>query len=303
MEAVHTHVSRDSHRRLLVQVLVVNAVFFVVELVGGLFTHSLALVADAGHMLTDVGALALALLAAWFAARPPTTKKSFGFYRAEILAALANGVGLVAIGAYVLYEAVRRLGSSPDVQGAPMIAIAVAGLLVNGWSMLRLHRGGDGINMRAAMLHMRADTLGSLGAVVAGILVLTLGWNVADAAAGAVISVLIAVGAWALVRDAGNILLEATPSHISLEDVRDAIAAHDGVRSVHDLHVWTLTSGYVALSAHVVAEDAETAQALLVPLRELVFHDFDIRHATLQMETPDHADEAVHCVDDPRCLP
>ena len=300
---MHDHGSRDVHGRVLVEVLAINAAFFVVEFVGGLLSHSLALVADAGHMLADAGALGLALLGTWFAQKPPTPDKSYGFYRAEILAALGNGVGLVAIAAYVLIEATRRIGGVADVRGGPMLAIAATGLAVNLYSFRRLHRAGEGLNLRAASAHMRADALGSVGAIVAGVLVLTLGWDAADVVVGALVALLIGVGAWSLVRDATNVLLEATPAGISLTDVRDAIAAHHEVAGVHDVHVWTLTSGYVALSAHVVVDDVRKTQSMLVPLREMLFHRFGIGHATLQMETPQHVDEPVHCVDDPRCLP
>lgn len=299
---MHRHADRSTHRAILVHVLAVNAVFFAVELVGGLAAGSLALVADAGHMLSDAGAMGLALLAAWFASRPPTPRSSYGFYRAEILAALANGVGLVAIAGWVLLEAFRRVGDVPDVSGPLVVALGVAGLAVNGWSAWRLH-GGEGLNLRAASLHMRADALGSVGAIVAGALVWGPGWQSADVIVGAVVAVLIGVSAWSLLREAGNVLLEATPSSIGLLDVRAAILAHPGVVSVHDLHVWTLTSGYIALSAHVVVQDGSKTQSLLVPLRELLFHDFGIGHTTLQMETPELEDEPVHCVDDPRCLP
>ena len=298
---MHDHGQGGVDKRVLLEILTLNAVFFAVELIGGLWSRSLALVADAGHMLSDAGALGLALLAAWFASRPATPEKSYGFYRAEILAALANGVGLIAIGVYVFVEAVRRATELADVRGGVMLPIAIAGLVVNVYSWRRLH-ADQSLNLRAASLHMRADAIGSIGAIVAGVLVVTLGWNVADVVVGVVVAVLIAVGARVLVRDAVNVLLEATPSSISLPDVRDAIATADGVIDVHDLHVWTLTSGYVALSAHVVVPDAASTQTRLVELRSMLDERFGIDHATLQMETPDLTDERMHCTDDPRCL-
>jgi cobalt-zinc-cadmium efflux system protein len=300
---MHTHLDRHVQRRVLVEVLVLNGVFFAVELVGGIASGSLALIADAGHMLADAGALGLALVAAWFASQPPTPHKSYGFYRAEILAALVNGLALVAIAGYVFLEAVRRFGSPRPVRGGLLLVVATVGLGVNVYSAWRLRHDGHDINMRGARLHMGADALGSVGAIVAGVLVFAFGQRTADPVIGAAIAALIGVSAWGLIREAVNILLEATPAHISLLDVRTAMEGHPGVVSVHDLHVWTLTSGYIALSAHVVARDPYGAQALLVPLRELVYHDFGIQHATLQVETPDLADEPVHCVDDPRCLP
>lgn len=265
------------------------------EAFGGWLTNSLALLADAGHMLTDAAALSLTLAAIWFAARPATAKKTFGYYRLEILAAFVNGIALVLISLWVIYEAFLRLSAPPEIKGAPMILIAAGGLVINLICAYLLH--GDharDLNMRGAWLHVVGDALGSATAIAAGVLIVAFGWLWADAACSFLISLIIIFGAWNLIRESINVLLEGTPAHINLAAVEAAIRQTDGVRAVHDLHVWTITSGLEALSAHVRYDESIAPNDLLKSLRRRLGDEFGIRHLTIQMETPDLEDDTVH---------
>jgi cobalt-zinc-cadmium efflux system protein len=279
-------------------------VYMLAEAFGGWIANSLALIADAGHMLTDVAALSLTLAAIWFAARPATEKKTYGYYRLEILAALVNGMALILISLWVFYEAYERWSAPPEIRGVELTAIAVGGLVVNVVCAWMLH--GDhqhDLNMRGAWLHIMGDILGSVTAIVAGILIVAFGWLWADAACSALISLIIIFGAWNLIKDSVNILLEGTPSHINLAAVEDAILETTGVRQIHDLHVWTISSGLEALSAHVCHDKQVVQQDLLKNLRQRLHDDFGIDHLTIQMETPDFEDETVHfCQTGARCF-
>ena len=282
-EHAHAH-HHDVGTRRLAFALVITALFLVAEVVGGVLSNSLALLADAGHMLTDVGALALSLFVAWFSRQPATPKKTYGYLRWEILAAFINGAVLLVASAFILWESVRRLAAPEPVEGGLMLAVAVVGLAVNALSAWLLHGSAHhSMNIRAAYLHVIGDLLGSVAAIVAAVLVRWQGWLIADPIASIVMTALIVAGAWRLVREAVDVLLEATPSHIELEGLRRAMAQVRGVRDVHDLHVWTLTSGVVAMSAHAVAPDAGEHQRVLEDLHEAVGR-FGIRHATIQME-------------------
>ena len=274
------------------------------EAIGGWLTNSLALIADAGHMLTDVAALTLTLAAFWFASRPATAKKTFGYYRLEILAAFVNGVALVLISLWVLYEAYERWSEPPVVEGYGLTAVAVGGLFVNLICAYLLH--GDhqhDLNMRGAWLHVMGDLFGSATAIIAGVLILAFGWMWADAACSVLISLIIVFGAWNLIRESVNVLLEGTPAHINLAAVEDALLNTEGVLEIHDLHVWTISSGLEALSAHV-CHDANAAPAQLLKLLRKRLHDeFSIEHLTIQMEMPDFDNEAVHfCHTGTRCF-
>jgi cobalt-zinc-cadmium efflux system protein len=279
-------------------------VYMLAEAFGGWFANSLALIADAGHMLTDVAALSLTLAAIWFAARPATEKKTYGYYRLEILAALVNGMALILISLWVFYEAYERWNAPPEIKGVELTAIAVGGLLVNVVCAWMLHGDHEhDLNMRGAWLHIMGDILGSVTAIVAGILIVAFGWLWADAACSALISLIIIFGAWNLIKDSVNILLEGTPSHINLAAVEDAILETEGVRQIHDLHVWTISSGLEALSAHVCHDKQVVQQDLLKSLRQRLHDDFGIDHLTIQMETPDFEDETVHfCQTGARCF-
>ncbi len=265
--------------------------FAVLELVGGLVSGSVALLADAAHMASDSASLALAFGALWLARRPPTSRMSFGWRRAEILAALANGVALAAVGIWVLIESGGRLGDPPDIEAGTALWIGAAGLVVNVAGAAILFRsGGRSLNVRAALLHVIADLLGSLGVVAAALLVLGPGWRAADPVAGLAIGALVLLGSWRVLRESVAILLEAAPEGLDVDDIGRAMAAAPGVREVHDLHVWTITSGFPALSAHVLVDHAEDCHARRRELAALLDRDFGIHHTTLQVEHGD--DEA-----------
>ncbi len=274
------------------------------EAVGGWWANSLALLADAGHMLTDVGALSLTLGAIWFASRPATAKKTFGYYRYEILAAFVNGIALVLLSLWVIYEAYQRWNAPPDVKGFELTVVAVGGLVVNAIAASLLH--GDhahDLNLRGAWLHVIGDLLGSLAAIGAGILILTLGWMWADAAISILISLIIIFGAWNLIRVSVNVLLEGTPAHINLKAVEETILRMENVENVHDLHVWTITSGMEALSVHIVHGKNVLQTALLQEVRAKLHDEFGIDHLTIQMETPDDENSDAHyCFSGTNCF-
>jgi cobalt-zinc-cadmium efflux system protein len=274
--------------RALVWVLALTLALTVVEAVGGVLTGSLALLADAGHMVADDASLALALLALWIARKPPTPERSFGYRRAEILAALANGVALVAIAIWIFVEAARRLLDPPDVLGGWMLAVATVGLAGNAVAAVVLARtSGSNLNLRAALRHVLADLLGSAGAIAAAVVVLLTGWLYADPMVGMLIGALILVSSWSILRDSVNILLESTPSDVDAREVGSALSSAPGVVEVHDLHIWTITSGFPALSAHVLVGRAEDCHLRRRELEALLAERFGIAHTTLQVE---HAD-------------
>ncbi|MCC6312723.1 MAG: cation transporter [Thermomicrobiales bacterium] len=285
----HDHVPHESGRanpRPLAIALGITAAFTVVEAVGGLLTGSLALLADAAHMLTDVGALALALAAIWLARRPPTPQRSFGFARAEVLAALINSAVLVAVTGWLFWEVIQRLNHPPEVDSGPMLIVAVAGLLANAASAWTLSRGGGhqhDLNTRGAFLHVIGDLLGSVAAIVAALVMLATGWWLADPILSAGIGLLVLISAWRLLRESTEVLLEATPTGIDPAEVASAMASAPGVIGVHDLHIWTVTSGLVALSAHVELADGQSWPEALTELNRRL-RPFGIVHATLQPE-------------------
>jgi cobalt-zinc-cadmium efflux system protein len=276
------------NQRRLSLVLVLAAAYMVAEVVGGLLANSLALLADAGHMLSDVGALALSLFAVWMAQKPASPRRTYGLHRTEILAALANGATLVAISFYIIYEAWHRLQVPQEVAGVTVMLIATGGLLVNLAGLWVLHGGRDeSLNMRGAWLHLLTDAMGSVGAILSGVAVWWMGWMWADAAVSVLISVLVLYSAWHLLRAAVEVLLEAVPAHIDLEAVRKAMLEVDDVEEVHDLHVWTITSGMDAMSGHVVVGERGERRPSGEILRELhrLLHDrFRLGHATIQIE-------------------
>lgn len=279
----HDHDHATSTRRLAIA-LSITAVFFVAELVGGWISNSLALLADAGHMLTDVGALGLSLFVAWFSRQPASPSKSYGYLRWEILAAFINGTVLLVASGWILWESVQRLRDPEPVAGGIMLAVAAGGLLVNGVSAWLLHgSAGHSLNLRGAYLHVVSDLLGSVAAILAAVAVGQFGWLWADAVASILMTVLIVRGAWRLVHEAVDVLLEATPRHIDAEALRASMASVAGVREVHDLHVWSLTSGMVAMSAHAVVPEVPQHQRVLEALHARVA-GFGIRHATIQLE-------------------
>jgi cobalt-zinc-cadmium efflux system protein len=300
----HAHSHAHSHapstrasrsKRKLLWVLALTAAYTLAEAAGGWLSGSLALLADAGHMLADVAALALALAAVWFASRPATPSKTFGYYRLEILAALTNGVVLVLIALVVLYEAYQRFHAPREVETSLMIPVAVGGLFVNlvcAWLLHGDHH--DDLNVRGAWLHVIGDALGSVGAIAAGVLMWAYGWYQADPIFSAGIALLIVWSSWHLIRESTNVLLEGTPAHINLASVEESIRETGGVERVHDLHVWTITSGREALSAHVVHAHGVAPRELLIELRAKLHERFGVDHLTIQMETSDFEDETYH---------
>jgi cobalt-zinc-cadmium efflux system protein len=298
----HPHGSaRGESRRALTVVLALTASFTVAEVVGGLLTGSLALLADAGHMLSDNLSLGLALFAAWLAGRPATPERTFGYQRAEILAALFNGVTLVAISIWIFVEAYSRLREPPDVLGGWMLAVAAIGLLVNAAGAAILSRSNDeNLNVQGALRHVIADALGSVGVIVAALVIILTGWRYADPLVSAGIGVLILASSWSLLRDSTNILLEATPRGIDAEDVGRRMAGAEGVVEVHDLHIWTITSGFPALSAHVLVGQTDDCHARRRDLEKLLSREYGISHTTLQV---DHVGEHEGEMYGPRFLP
>jgi len=293
MGAAHSH-SRPERRperranvRSLAIVLALVVSYMAAEVAGGLLTNSLALLADAGHMLSDAAALGLALFALWFAARPAPSHRTYGYYRIEILAALANGATLVAVAAFILLEAYERLWSPPQVKGAPMMLVAAGGLAVNLVSLRLLHAGrGGSLNVRGAWLHVLTDTLGSLQAIAAGALIVAFGWTWADPAASVLIGLLVLYSAWGLVSASVSVLMESAPVNVDVDAVRDALLAVPGVAAVHDLHVWSITSGMPALSVHLVAPpDAGRRDELLGRAGEMLRDRFGVAHSTIQLES------------------
>jgi cobalt-zinc-cadmium efflux system protein len=280
------HAALDARRSRLAAVLALTAGFMLVEIAGGLWTGSLALLADAGHMLSDVGSLTLGLLAVWFASRPPTPANSFGYFRVEILAALVNALVLLAVAAVILVEAYQRLWAPPAVAAAPMLAIAAAGLLVNLLGIWILHAGGDrSLLLRMARLELVSDALGSIAVIVAALVIQMTGFVLADPIISGIIGLFIVPRAWNVLRQAVHILMEGVPPHLDLREIEGAMRAAHGVRAVHDLHVWTLTSGTEAMSAHVLVDDLADGQHVLGDLQQLLRERFGIEHTTIQLET------------------
>lgn len=276
----------------------------IAEAVGGWLTNSLALIADAGHMLTDVAALTLTLFAIWFAARPATSRKTYGYYRLEILAAFVNGIALVLLSIWIIYEALDRWKNPPEIAGIQLALIAFGGLIVNLIAAYLLHSDHKhDLNMRGAFLHVIGDLLGSVAAIIAGVLIAGLGWMWADALGSVLISLIIIFGAWRLILDSVNVLLEGTPRHINLAAVEMSILETTGVGGVHDLHIWTISSGIEALSAHITHDDSVSHSDLLAVVRGKLHDGFGIDHLTIQMETLDREAEAVYvCETGTKCF-
>src|SRR3954465_15669263 len=280
----HAPVGREGNQRKMAIALGINVVLLVAGVVGALVFGSVALLADAGHVLSDVGAIALGLLAAAMASRPARGRRTFGLHRGEILAALVNGVLLVAVAVLVFVEAIGRLSDPPSVEGGGVLAIGLIGLAGNAAATAVLIAGDrEDLNLEGVLRHSAADALGSLGVVVSAIVVLATGWLYADPIAGLLIGVLVLLGSWGLVRDAFDVLMETAPAGIDVTEGGGAMAAVPGVREVHDLHVWTVTSGFPALAAHVRTEPTEDLDEVRARVEAVLHERFDIHHTTLQM--------------------
>lgn len=275
---------RARSNRALAWALAITVVFTAVEAVGGFFAGSLALLADAGHMLTDAGALGLSLFAGWIAGRPARAGKTYGYYRVEILAALVNGAILLGVTGWIVVEAISRLRHPAPVKAGVLLAVASLGLVANVVAVVLLHRGkGENLNARGAYLHVLSDVVGALGAITAGAVILATGWLPADPLISIGLSLLLLVSAGRLMWQSVDVLLEAAPAHVSMPELEAAIAAVPNVRGVHDLHVWTVSSGIVAMSGHAMVPDPSRHQAVLEEITRRV-KDFGIQHVTVQLE-------------------
>lgn len=287
---MHMHAHEDGERRTrntrrLLLALVLTSGYMLAEVVGGWLSGSLALLADAGHMLSDSAANALSLFAIWIASRKADAQKTYGFYRMEVLAALVNGAALLAISAGIIVTALRRLHAPHPVEGQVLTGVALGGLAVNLVVLWILSRGRrESLNVRGVWLHVLTDTLGSVAAVIAGVLVWGRGWLWADPAVSIVIGLLVIYSAWDLLGEVLSVLMEHAPKHIDMADVRATLAGTPGVRDVHDLHVWVITTGIEALSCHVVATGERGQGELLATLRDTLHDRFGIDHVTIQIE-------------------
>lgn len=284
----HHHFDMSGNKTGLFIALIITAGIMVLEFVGGLVTNSLALLSDSGHMLSDVSALVLSLVAVWFAARPASAVRTYGFHRFEILAALFNGVTLVVISVFIIWEAIGRLFEPPTVASGSMMLIAAVGLLANlasAWALLRKGDVHNNLNVRSAYLHVLGDALGSVGAVLAGLLIYLFDWNIADPIISIVVAVLIVKSAWSVLKHTVHILMEGTPVNVDEQEVRMALGELEGVVDVHDLHIWTITSGLDSLSCHLQVADGTDCQKVLQAAIALIEERFGIQHTTIQVES------------------
>ncbi|MCS1350529.1 cation diffusion facilitator family transporter [Mechercharimyces sp. CAU 1602] len=291
------HQRRESNKRGLTIALVITASIMILEFFGGLLTNSLALLSDSGHMLSDSASLALSLFAMWFAAKPLTAKNTYGYYRVEILAALFNAVTLFAIAAFIIWEAVDRFREPPEVAGGTMMIIAFIGLAANFISAYSLMRVGDvkeNVNVRSAYLHVIGDALGSAGALLAGFLMITFSWYIADPIISVIVSLLILKSAWGLLKRSIHILMEGTPHEVDHDELHDALKAIPGVIRLHDLHIWTITSGMDALSCHLDIIDEANEQEVLQTAINRIKRITGITHTTIQIEKSTIQHDPIH---------
>ncbi|OBZ10582.1 zinc transporter ZitB [Bacillus sp. FJAT-27264] len=281
----HSH-APNNKKGLLIALIITSGIMFV-EFFGGLFTHSLALLSDAGHMLSDIASLALSLVAMIFAAKPASSKNTYGFYRFEVMAALFNGVMLFVIAGLVIREAWQRLFEPPVVASGSMIIIAAIGLLANlvsAWVLIRKGDVKDNLNVRSAYLHVIGDALGSVGAIVAGVIMQLFSWYAADPIISVLVALLILKSAWGVLRHSFHILMEGTPAALNNDQVRQTLLQISGVADVHDLHIWTITSGLNALSCHLRIEEDRNPQEILQRAVNLIEDKYNISHTTIQIE-------------------
>lgn len=283
----HHHHGPNNKKGLTIALLITSGIMLL-EFIGGLVTNSLALLSDSGHMLSDAAALALSLIAMWFARKPPAPDKTYGFYRVEILAALFNGLTLFVIAGFIIWEAAERFLSPPAVASGTMMAIAAAGLAANlasAWFLMRQGDVKENVNVRSAYLHILGDALGSAGAIVAGVLMLAFSWYAADPMISVIVALMILRSAWGVVRQTLHILMEGTPASIDAEAIKCALQEIEGVRDVHDLHIWTITSGLDSLSCHLLIHDSSESERILQQAVHLIEQKFNIVHSTIQLET------------------
>jgi cobalt-zinc-cadmium efflux system protein len=290
----HTHHGHDhqhaNNKKSLTIALFITVGILLLELIGGILTNSLALLSDSGHMLSDAGSLALSLIAMWFAQRPPSPRKTFGYYRFEILAALFNGLTLFVAAGLIVWEALDRLSNPPSINSQTMILIASIGLIANlisAWVLM--HKGDvkENVNLRSAYLHVLGDALGSVGAIVAGLLMMWFSWYIADPVISVIVAVLILKSAWRVFSHSLHILMEGTPITVDKSKVEEVLTKIPGVINVHDLHIWTITSGLDSLTCHLLVEEKANPQGILKTAVERIEEHFSIQHTTIQIETSD----------------
>ncbi len=292
----HSHL-RDQGSKAIVRAIIITFIFMLVELVGGWFSNSLALISDAAHMLTDIGAMLLSLFALWIARRPITLTMSWGYHRAEILGALLSGLLIWMISGVLIYEAVVRMQSPPEVKGPVVFVVACVGLAANIFSMMLLSSTKNhNLNIRAAYLHLLSDSLGSVGAIVAGVVLWMTNWHPIDPIITIVFAALMLFSSWSLVKEAVEVLMESTPGHLNPEQIRADLHTIPGVREVHDLHIWTVSSGRMALSVHIICDTVDT---ILSTANTLLQEKYGIIHTTIQIEHPNHF-QSERCYD---CAP
>ncbi len=295
------HSQEPAGKKRLIVALSITGCWFFIELAGGIYANSLALLADAAHMLTDLAALGLSLFALKIAARPATHEKTFGYLRAEILAALANGVFLILIGLYIFYESYRRFLEPPPVKSVPMLAVAATGLLANLATAWLLYKSrNENLNLRGAFLHVLGDTLGSIGAIVAGVLMMVQQWYLADPIVSFIVGGLVLYSSWELVTESVDVLLEGTPRHLKISHILDDLSGMSGVVSVHDLHAWSIASKMTAMSCHIVLKASEDAGRILMEASRLMREKYGIEHTTIQIEFEDWAKGPANFVGGPQ---
>lgn len=283
------------NKKPLMIVFFLTFFYLIVEVIGGFWTGSLALLADAGHMLTDVAGVGLALLAIWFAEKPASPERTYGYYRVEILAALTNAIILIFISLYILYEAYERFKNPPEVESVGMLAVATVGLVINLVGVFILRSGSkESLNMKGAYFEVLSDMLTSIGVIIAGVIILTTGWYYADPLISAGIGLFILPRTWALLKDAVGVLLEGTPSDVNIASLREKLSKLEGVADIHDLHVWSLTSGVNALSVHAVLARGFEHDDVLTRVHECCTIEFKIGHVTAQTEREDFASHETH---------
>ncbi|WP_433750612.1 cation diffusion facilitator family transporter [Falsibacillus pallidus] len=279
--------AREGNRKGLLAAFIITLLFMIAEFIGGLISNSLALLSDSGHMLSDTASLGLSLLAIWFASRPPSPNKTYGYYRFEILAALFNAITLFVITAFIFYEAYKRFVHPPEVSSGTMLIIAILGLLSNLLSAWFLMKKGDvkeNLNLKSAYLHVLGDTLGSIGAIGASLLIMFFKWYIADPIISVIVGLLILKSAWGILQNSVHILMEGTPDHCNEEEMTERLKEVDGVLEVHDIHIWTITSGMDLFTCHVQIEEDRNEQDLLQKLIGLLKVEYKIEHSTIQIE-------------------
>ena len=292
----HSHHHQSNNKKALFWAFILIATYMVVEVIGGLMTNSLALLSDAGHMLSDAAALGLSLIAIRIGEKIATEKKTFGFKRFEIIAAAINGATLIIISIVIFYEAIERFIHPPEVQSLGMLTIAVIGLLVNivaAWILMRGDKD-DNLNVRSAFLHVLGDMLGSVGAIVAALVIYFLGWGIADPIASVIVAALILFSGWRVTKDALHVLMEGSPEHLNLEELKAKLLSITTVQSVHDLHVWSITSGVPMLSCHLAISGEGRHDQVLRHAQTLLHDEFGIDHSTIQVESENAGCPSTH---------